>query len=42
MITEYYDKVEIQTEGYIDKYEDSDDANNYKFRGEKIYAIKKY
>lgn len=42
MITEYYDKVEIQTEGYIDKYEDSNDARNYKFKGEKIYAIKKY
>ena len=42
MFTEYYDKVEIQTEGYIDEYEDSNDAKNYKFKGDKIYAIKKY
>ena len=42
MITEYYDKVEIQTEGYIDKYEDSNDVKNYRFKGEKIYAIKSY
>lgn len=41
MITEYYDRVEIQPEGYIEKYEDSNDAKNYKFAGEIIYAVKK-
>ena len=40
-ITEYYDKVEIETEGYVDKYEDSNDESNYRFMGEKIYAVKK-
>jgi len=41
MITEYYDRVEIKTNGIIEKYEDSNDETNYKWLGETILAVKK-
>lgn len=41
MIIEYYDRVEIKTEGFVEKYDDSNDETNYKWLGETILAVKK-